>query len=90
MTYNLFFLLLGDPGRQTFDPDLLGEMVKIEGGKDLLNQIFNLIARYVTKVHSDEHICKCLLTSLWSRVIQRLSKHILTSYHLTGKSLIHN
>jgi hypothetical protein len=43
-----------------FDPDLLGEMVKIEQGSDLLNQIFNLIARYVRKVHSDEHIHKCL------------------------------
>ncbi len=31
-----------------------------------------------------------VLVSLWSRVIQRLSKHILTSYHLTGKSPIHN
>jgi hypothetical protein len=30
MTYNLFFLLTGDPGREMFDPDLLGEMVKIE------------------------------------------------------------
>ncbi len=38
------------------DPDLLGEMVKIEQGSYLLNQIFNLIARYVWKVHSDEHI----------------------------------
>jgi hypothetical protein len=27
---NLFFLLTGDPGRETLDPDLLGEMVKIE------------------------------------------------------------
>jgi hypothetical protein len=40
------------------DPDLLGEMVKIERGSNLLNQIFNLIARDVRKVHSDEHICK--------------------------------
>ncbi len=60
MTYNLFFLLTGDPGRQTFDPDLLGEMVKIEQGSNLLGQNFNLIARYVRKVHSDEHIRKCL------------------------------
>jgi hypothetical protein len=44
---NLFFLLTGDPGRQMFDPDWLGEMVKIEQGSNLLNQIFNLIARYV-------------------------------------------
>ena len=43
-----------------FDPDLLGEMVKIERGSNLLNQIFNLIARYVWKVHSDEHTHKCL------------------------------
>jgi hypothetical protein len=43
-----------------FDPDLLGEMVKIEWGSNLLNQIFNLIARYVWKVHSDEHIHKSL------------------------------
>jgi hypothetical protein len=47
MTYNLFFLLTGDPGREMLDPDLLGEMVKIEQGSNLLNQIFNLIARYV-------------------------------------------
>jgi hypothetical protein len=61
MTYNLFFLLIGDPAeRQTFDPDLLGEMVKIEQGSGLLNQIFNLIAGYVWKVHSDDHIHKCL------------------------------
>jgi hypothetical protein len=60
MTYNLFFLLTGDPGREALDPDLLGEMVKIEQGSDLLNQIFNLIARYILKVHSDEHIRKCL------------------------------
>ena len=60
MTYNLFFLFTGDPGRQTFDPGLLGEMVKIEQGSDLLNQIFNLIASYVQKVHSDEHICNLI------------------------------
>jgi hypothetical protein len=30
MSSNLFFLLTGDPGREKFDPDLLGEMVKIE------------------------------------------------------------
>jgi hypothetical protein len=34
--------------------------MKIEQGSDLLNQIFNLIARYVRKVYSDEHIRKCL------------------------------
>ncbi len=41
-------------------PDLMGEMVKIEQGSNLLNQIFNLIARYVRKVHSDEHIRKLI------------------------------
>ncbi len=30
MTYNLFFLVTGDPGRETLDPDLLGEMMKIK------------------------------------------------------------
>jgi hypothetical protein len=60
MTYSIFFLLTGNPGRQTFDPNLLGEMLKIEQGSNLINQIFNLIARYVRKVHSDEHIRKCL------------------------------
>jgi hypothetical protein len=58
MLYNLLFLLTGDPGRETLHPDLLGEMVKIERGSNLLNQIVNLIARYVWKVHSDEHIHK--------------------------------
>ncbi len=53
MTYNLFFFLTGYPGRETLDPDLLGEMMKIERGNNLLNQIFNLIARYVRKVHSE-------------------------------------
>jgi hypothetical protein len=43
-----------------FDPDLLGKMVKIEKGNNLLNQIFILIARYLWKDYSDEHICKCL------------------------------
>ncbi len=46
--------------RQTFDPDLLGEMVKIEQGSNLRDQIFNLIARYVRKVHSDEQIHKVI------------------------------
>ncbi len=63
MTLNFFFLLTDDPGRQTFDPDLLGEMVKIERDSDLLDQIFNSMARYVWKVHSDEHIRKCLCYS---------------------------
>ena len=58
MTYNLLFPLTGDPGREMLDTDLLGEMVKIEQGSNLLGRIFNLIARYVWKVHSDEHIHK--------------------------------
>jgi hypothetical protein len=37
--------------------------VKIEQGSNLLNQIFNLIARYVSKVHSDEHIRKVICYS---------------------------
>ncbi len=43
MTYNLFFLLTGDPGRETLDPDFLEEMVKNEQGSNLLDQIFNLL-----------------------------------------------
>jgi hypothetical protein len=46
-----------------FDPALLGEMVKIEKGSNLLDQIFNLIARYVQKVHSDEHSHKVICYS---------------------------
>jgi hypothetical protein len=61
MKNNLFFLLTGDPGRETLDPDLLGKMVKNEQGSNLLNQIFNLIARYKLKVQSDEHIRKVLM-----------------------------
>jgi hypothetical protein len=57
--------LPGNPGRETFDPDLLEEKVKIEQGSNLLDQIFNLIARYVRKVHSDEHICKVIRYSAW-------------------------
>ncbi len=34
--------------------------MKIEQGSNILNQIFNLFARYVRKVHSDEFIHKCL------------------------------
>ncbi len=60
MTENLFILVTGDPERMAFDPDLLGEGVKIEQGSNKLNQIFNLFARYVRKVHSDEFIPKCL------------------------------
>ncbi len=37
--------------------------MKIEQGSNLLNQIFNLIARYVRKFHSDEHICKVIRLS---------------------------
>ncbi len=37
-----------------------GEMVKIEQGSNVFDQIFNLIARYVGKVHSDEHIHKVI------------------------------
>ncbi len=61
MTNNLFFLLTGDHRREMLDPGLLGEMVKIEQGSNLLSWIFNLIARYVRKVHSDEHIHKVLM-----------------------------
>ncbi len=42
---------------------LLGEMVKIERGSNLLNQIFNLITRYVRTVNSDEHIRKAICYS---------------------------
>ncbi len=34
--------------------------MKIECGSNILNHIFNLFARYVWKVHSDEFIHKCL------------------------------
>jgi hypothetical protein len=61
MICNLFVLVTGDPGRETLDPDLLGEMVKIERCGNLLNQIFNSIARYAQKVHLDEHIRKVLM-----------------------------
>jgi hypothetical protein len=37
--------------------------VKIEQDSDLLNQIFDLFARHVLKVHSGEHIRKCLCYS---------------------------
>ncbi len=43
-----------------FDPDLLGEGMKIEWGSNILKQIFNLFGRYVRKVHTDEYIRKCL------------------------------
>jgi hypothetical protein len=35
-------------------------MVKIEQGSNLFNQKINFIARYVRKVHSDEHIHKVI------------------------------
>ncbi len=60
MTYKKIFFLTGDPERATLDPDLLGEMVKIEWGSNLLDQIFNLIARYVRKVHADENIRRAI------------------------------
>jgi hypothetical protein len=60
MTLNLFIFVTGDPERMAFDPDLLGEGVKIEQGSNILNQIFNSFTRYVRKVHSDEIIQKCL------------------------------
>jgi hypothetical protein len=63
MMYKKIFLLTGDPGRAMLDPDLLGEMVKIERGSNLLNQIFNSIARYVQKVHADEHIRRAICYS---------------------------
>ncbi len=69
MTYKLFFLSTGDPGRETLDPDLRGEMVKIERGSNLHDQIFDLIARYVQKVHSDEHIHKVICYSAGSRFL---------------------
>jgi hypothetical protein len=37
MTNSLFILLTGGPGKETLDPDLLGEMVEIEQGSDLLD-----------------------------------------------------
>jgi hypothetical protein len=43
---------------------LLGEGVKIEQGSNTLNQVFDLFARYVRKVHSDEFIHKCLRYTL--------------------------
>ncbi len=37
--------------------------MKIEQGSNLLDQIFNLIARYVRKVHSDEFVRKVICNS---------------------------
>ncbi len=34
--------------------------MKIEQGSNLLDQIFNLIARYVRKVHTDEHFRRAI------------------------------
>ncbi len=43
--------------------------MKIEQGSDLLNQIFNLIARYVQKVHLDELIRKVIHYSAGRRFL---------------------
>ncbi len=43
MTLNLFILVTGDPERTVFDPDFLGEGVKIEQGSNILNQIVGVI-----------------------------------------------
>ncbi len=37
--------------------------MKIEQGSNLLDQIYNLIARYIQKVHSGEHIHKVICYS---------------------------
>jgi hypothetical protein len=47
------------------NPDLLGEGVKIVRGYVILNQIFNLLAQYLRKVHSGEFIRKCLCYAPW-------------------------
>ncbi len=60
MRNNLLFLLTGGPGREKLDPDLLGEIVKIEQASNQLDQMFNFFARYVWKVHSDERIHKVI------------------------------
>ncbi len=60
MTLNWFILKTGDPERTAINPDLLGEGVKIDWGSIILNQIFDLFAQYVQKMHSDEFIHKCL------------------------------
>jgi hypothetical protein len=65
MASNLFILVTGDPERMGFYPDLLGRWVEIEQGSNILNQIFNLFARYVRKVHLDEFIRKCLHYAPW-------------------------
>ncbi len=43
--------------------------MKIEQSSNLLNQIFNLIAKYVWKVHSDEHIRKVICYSAGRRFL---------------------
>jgi hypothetical protein len=44
-------------------------MVKIKQGSNLIDQIFSLIARYVRKVHSDEHIHKVIRYSAGRRIL---------------------
>ncbi len=60
MTLNWLILETGDPERMVINPDLLGEGVKIVWGGVILNQIFDLFAQYVQKVHLDDFIHKCL------------------------------
>jgi hypothetical protein len=46
-----------DPRRVQIDPDWLGKMVRLdEEGKSKLDGIFNFMARYVWKVHSNKFI----------------------------------
>ena len=66
-----FFLLLtlnntqhdisDDPKRFDIDPDWLGERLKlVEEEKSKIDRIFDFLARYVRKVHSDDFIRKGL------------------------------
>ncbi len=51
----------GDPRREEIDPDWLGEMVRlVEEDQSDIDGIFDFLAWYVRKVHSDEFICKGL------------------------------
>ena len=55
----------GDPRRIHIDSDWLGEMVRlVEESKSKIDGIFNFLARYVRKVHSDEFIHKGLRLTL--------------------------
>ncbi len=48
-----------DPKRLNFDPDWLGERMNlVEEEKNKIDGIFDFLARYVRKVHSDDFICK--------------------------------